>query len=520
MPGATTAPSISTTSVDVAGTVAPRVTPLAPGVPVAAATARGLKGAALDSTATPPVGIVAQIAKPDAAQTIATIVPISQRGTRSSFGDGCGERWPSSSGSITRQSAAASTTHSLAGSAWRRVNNGRIFGCEVARRPPGALRAVARATTGLYGLRLISHLSGLVETFDAYDRSMRPSRLLAYLFVFMLIGCSITPAPQATPGQTNAVPTTASSAAVAPSVAPSATTVSSAPSASSPVMPSQSASTSTPAAASPSAGPTSTVPSVSPPSSSGRPAFASVDDAYNQSVAWRPCTVSGTRANCAIVYVPTDYDQPSAGTTALAVATFPSTGTPQGDLFINPGGPGAGGIGFASYLARNASGLSAHYNIVGFDPRGTGQSDPLVCLETQAFDTLNAFDPTPETSEERQQGIDLVEAQGEACDANSGPLAAHVSTIEAARDIDLMRALLGDDKLDYFGFSYGTFLGTTYAALFPERVDRFVLDGAVKPGLSTMDLAQGQTRGIQTELDTYIASCVATPSCPLGQDAD
>ena len=230
--------------------------------------------------------------------------------------------------------------------------------------------------------------------------------------------------------------------------------------------------------------------------------------------------MSGAAATCGTVYVPTDYDQPSAGTTALAVARFAARGAPQGDLFVNPGGPGSGGIGFASFLARNATGLSSNYNIVGFDPRGTGESDPLICLDTPAFDILNDFDPTPETDEEFQQGVELVEAQGQACKANSGPLAAHVSTIEAARDIDVIRGVLEDEKLNYFGFSYGTFLGTTYAALFPDKVGRFVLDGALQPGLSTMQVAEGQTEGIQTALDAYIADCVEAASCPLGQNAN
>ena len=233
---------------------------------------------------------------------------------------------------------------------------------------------------------------------------------------------------------------------------------------------------------------------------------------------WGNCSIEGLAGLCATVYVPTVYEQPNAGTTAIAVARFPATGTALGDLFVNPGGPGAAGIGFASNLARETPTLASSYNFVGFDPRGTGDSDPLVCLDTQGLDALNAFDPTPETAQERQQGIDLVNAQGAACQQNSGLLAAHVTTIEAARDIDVIRAVLGDDKLDYFGFSYGTFLGTTYAALFPDKVDRFVLDGALAPGLSTTQVAEIQTQGFETELEAFIANCVKTNSrCPLGQ---
>jgi pimeloyl-ACP methyl ester carboxylesterase len=217
------------------------------------------------------------------------------------------------------------------------------------------------------------------------------------------------------------------------------------------------------------------------------------------------------------VYVPTVYEQPDAGTTAIAVARFSESGTAQPDLFVNPGGPGAPGIGYARSLADRATGLSSSLNIVGFDPRGTGASDPLVCLDTAALDQLNAFDPTPETQQERQQGIDLVTAQGEACKENSGLLAAHVTTIETARDIDVLRSVLGDEKLNYFGASYGTFLGTTYAALFPDKVDRFVLDGALVPDLNMIETGEVQTRGFQTAISDYSNDCVAhSAACPLG----
>lgn len=244
--------------------------------------------------------------------------------------------------------------------------------------------------------------------------------------------------------------------------------------------------------------------------------FTSVDEAYSQTADWSRCTPSGAIAECATIYVPTDYDNPSAGTTAIAVARFETASAPRGDLFVNPGGPGSAGIGFAAYLAQVAPTLAGTYDIVGFDPRGTGKSDPLVCLDTADLDKLNAIDPTPDNPAERQQGIDLVEAQGAACAANSGLLASHVTTIEAAKDIDVLRAVLGDDKLDYFGFSYGTFLGTTYAALFPDKVDRFVLDGALMPSLSGMQVSEGQTQGFQTAVTAYIKDCIRQPSCPLG----
>jgi pimeloyl-ACP methyl ester carboxylesterase len=245
--------------------------------------------------------------------------------------------------------------------------------------------------------------------------------------------------------------------------------------------------------------------------------FNSVDDAYQQTVNWQDCAPQGLPARCATVYVPTDYDSPSAGTTGIAVAEFQTGFLGEGKhLLVNPGGPGAAGIDFAAQLVFVAFNLASAYDIVGFDPRGTGQSDPLVCLGTETLDELNAFDPTPETDAEREQGIELVDEQGQACEDNSGLLAAHVTTIEAARDMDVIRAVLGDEKMDYFGFSYGTFLGTTYASLFPDKVDRFVLDGAVAPGLNNMEASEVQTQGFQTAVTAYIKDCVKRTTCPLG----
>jgi pimeloyl-ACP methyl ester carboxylesterase len=252
---------------------------------------------------------------------------------------------------------------------------------------------------------------------------------------------------------------------------------------------------------------------------SGRPSFQTTDAAYHQTLDWHVCEFASQAGSCTMAYVPTDYEQPDAGTTAIAVALFKAAGVSQGDLFVNPGGPGVGGIAIAASLATSPLGQT--FDIIGFDPRGTGNSDPLVCLGTSALDRLMTFDPTPDTPAQRQEGIDLVTAQGDACATNSGLLAAHVTTIETARDMDVLRALQGDEKLNYLGFSYGTVLGATYAALFPDRVGRFVLDGPLAPGLSQSEIAEAQTRGLQTELDDYIAACVKTLSqCPLGSSVD
>jgi len=327
---------------------------------------------------------------------------------------------------------------------------------------------------------------------------------LALISAVLVQGCiSIAPAPTTppTPGATPQQPATPTTTA-----APATQTSASAPT---PTAPSESPTSSSTPGASP-------TPAPSAPATGSRPVFTSVDEAYSQTATWTRCTPQGALAKCATVYVPTDYDNPSAGTTAIAVARFHTASSPRGDLFVNPGGPGSAGIGFAAYLAQIAPTLAGTYDIVGFDPRGTGKSDPLVCLNAAQLDTLNALDPTPDTPTQRQQEVDLVTAQGQACEDNSGLLASHVTTIETAKDIDVLRAVLGDDKLDYFGFSYGTFLGTTYAALFPDKVDRFVLDGALAPGLNAMQVSEGQTQGFQTAVTAYIKDCIKQPTCPLG----
>ena len=327
-------------------------------------------------------------------------------------------------------------------------------------------------------------------------------------------GC-VTISVPASPGNT-ATPratTTASPAATpSPTAAPATATVP-------PATPSATAPQST-ATAAPSTGTPSTEPTATATTTGGRPVFATVDEAYHQQVSWHDCAPNGLTAQCATVFVPTSYEDPSLGTTGIAVAQFQTSflGS-NGHLLVNPGGPGAAGIDFAAQLVFAAFNLATSYDFVGFDPRGTGQSDPLVCLGTPALDELNAFDPTPETDTERQQGIDLIDEQGQACETNTGLLADHVTTVETARDMDVIRAVLGDDKMDYFGFSYGTFLGTTYAALFPDKVDRFVLDGALAPGLNTIEATEVQTQGFQTAVDSYIADCLSQTTCPLGTSA-
>jgi pimeloyl-ACP methyl ester carboxylesterase len=237
---------------------------------------------------------------------------------------------------------------------------------------------------------------------------------------------------------------------------------------------------------------------------------------YHQHVDWQPCN-SGFQ--CARIAVPLDYAKPNGAAISLAIVKRPAGDPSQriGSLLVNPGGPGASGIQYAEAATSIFSqGLLDHFDIVGFDPRGVGQSSPIHCISNARLDQLIAYDPDPQTPAEVQRSIALLRQFAAGCQRRSGALLAHVSTPEAARDMDILRALVGDPKLDYFGASYGTYLGATYAQLFPKRVGRMVLDGAVDPALSPEQMSLVQAKGFQTALRSYVSYCVRQPDCPVG----
>ncbi|MCZ4500640.1 MAG: tripeptidyl-peptidase Serine peptidase family [Marmoricola sp.] len=240
---------------------------------------------------------------------------------------------------------------------------------------------------------------------------------------------------------------------------------------------------------------------------------------YDQKLAWKSCD----KFDCATMTVPVDYGDPSGATTSIAVLKVPAAKKSAriGSLVVNPGGPGGSGVDFAkSGASQFGKPLARVYDIVGFDPRGVGRSDPLDCADTAQLDALIASDPDPDTAAEVAASDRLVADVGRGCLKRTGELARHMSTKEAARDMDVLRALLGSPKLDYLGSSYGTFLGATYAEEFPTNVGRFVLDGAIDPALSNTDLALGQARGFETALRAYVADCVAGGACVLGTSVD
>ncbi|MFJ4581214.1 alpha/beta hydrolase [Streptomyces echinatus] len=239
---------------------------------------------------------------------------------------------------------------------------------------------------------------------------------------------------------------------------------------------------------------------------------------YDQRLRWRDCGVPGFQ--CATMKAPLDYADPDAGTIRLAVARKKATGKgrPIGSLLVNPGGPGGSAIGYLQDYAGLGypAEVRARYDMVAMDPRGVARSEPVECLDGRQMDTYTETDLTPDDQRERNAVVTAQQKFAESCGTHSARLLRHVSTVEAARDMDILRAVLGDRRLNYVGASYGTLLGATYAGLFPGRVGRMVLDGAMDPSLDSRTLNQDQTAGFETAFAAFAKDCVRHTDCPLG----
>ncbi|MEU3662248.1 alpha/beta hydrolase [Streptomyces sp. NPDC032940] len=239
---------------------------------------------------------------------------------------------------------------------------------------------------------------------------------------------------------------------------------------------------------------------------------------YGQKLSWRDCGVPGFQ--CATMKAPLDYAKPADGDVRLAVARKKATGPGKrlGSLLVNPGGPGGSAIGYLQQYAGIGypAEVRARYDMVAVDPRGVARSEPVECLDGPRMDAYTKTDVTPDDARETDLLVAAYKGFAEGCGADAPKLLRHVSTVEAARDMDVLRAVLGDEKLSYVGASYGTFLGATYAGLFPARTGRLVLDGAMDPSLSARRLNLEQTAGFETAFQSFAKDCVQQPDCPLG----
>ncbi|MFJ8300990.1 alpha/beta hydrolase [Streptomyces sp. NPDC094447] len=239
---------------------------------------------------------------------------------------------------------------------------------------------------------------------------------------------------------------------------------------------------------------------------------------YGQKPTWRDCGVTGFQ--CATLRAPLDYAKPDGEQIDLAVSRVRATGPGKrlGSLLVNPGGPGGSAVGYLQGYAGVGypAPVRARYDMVAVDPRGVARSEPVECLTGPQMDTFTQVDQTPDDPAEVNALSAAFKDFSAGCAKKSRAILPHVSTVETARDMDVLRAVLGDEKLTYVGASYGTFLGATYAELFPDRVGRLVLDGAMDPSLPAIDLNRDQTAGFETAFRAFAADCVAQPDCPLG----
>ncbi|MFI6206375.1 alpha/beta hydrolase [Streptomyces sp. NPDC051041] len=258
----------------------------------------------------------------------------------------------------------------------------------------------------------------------------------------------------------------------------------------------------------------------------GLPAAAADDSGpglsrfYRQEVAWSACEGAGAPEDlqCGKVTVPLDYARPEAGTLDLALARYRATGESRGSVLLNFGGPGGSGVSELAAAGKNFMHLTNGYDVVAFDPRGVGRSSPVSCGEGAAG-LLDATDGDEDVRRDPQAVLRLLREAAAECAEHAGPVLPHIGTVDVSRDMDVMRQALGDEKLNYLGFSYGTRLGAVYAAQFPDKVGRVVLDGVdtLTEPLSEQGLAGAQ--GQQTALENFIDWCVEDIACPFGQDA-
>lgn len=244
---------------------------------------------------------------------------------------------------------------------------------------------------------------------------------------------------------------------------------------------------------------------------------AALEPFHGQDLDWAGC---GDDLECATLTVPVDHAEPDGPTIGLSVARLPSTGDPRGSLVTNPGGPGVSGVDHLRSVAGTWSrDVRAAYDVVSFDPRGVGSSEPVVCLDDDATDELLGSDPTPDDPAE-QARVDALQAGFvDGCVRAAGELLGHLSTVDVARDLDVLRGALGDDRLNYLGQSYGGYLGTVYADLFPGRVGRMVLDSPLSPTVDLAGLSRAQADGLDEATRAWAATCV-DDGCPLGDDVD
>ena len=225
----------------------------------------------------------------------------------------------------------------------------------------------------------------------------------------------------------------------------------------------------------------------------------------------------------ATIEVPVDYSQPDGDRFELFVTRFRALDPDKriGSLLVNPGGPGTGGSDFAIFAAQiYDQKILEHFDIIGWDPRGTGESDPPIDCIDDYDPYFTAIDTTPKTDAERDVLIETAESFARECVAKNREIIQFVGTNNSARDMDVIRRALGEDTISYFGFSYGSELGAAWATLFPDTVRAAVLDGASDPNAESIESSLQQMKGFENSVTTFLTKCSADDTCLFHNDGD
>jgi pimeloyl-ACP methyl ester carboxylesterase len=243
--------------------------------------------------------------------------------------------------------------------------------------------------------------------------------------------------------------------------------------------------------------------------------------------AFEPGEVAWERYNDAVdvatIEVPVDYAAPEGARFELSVARYNAIDQDNkiGSLLINPGGPGFPGTGYAFFAAQVFDRpLLDRFDIIGWDPRGTGASTPAIDCIDDYDPYFTEIDKTPATDAERDRVIEVAKDFARECIGKNRDVIQHVGTNNSARDIDVIRRALGEDQISYFGFSYGSELGGVWATLFPDTVRAAVLDGSVDPGADTLESELAQLRGLDAAVTSFLARCSADEECEFHNGGD
>ncbi|WP_433517092.1 alpha/beta hydrolase [Nonomuraea sp. CA-143628] len=249
-----------------------------------------------------------------------------------------------------------------------------------------------------------------------------------------------------------------------------------------------------------------------------------------QQIAWGPCTDlkrpdgqrparQDTSVRCAKLAVPLDYADPSGDKIDIALIKVPATDQSKrlGSLVFNFGGPGGSGVDTLDQAAKSLATLRSRYDLVSFDPRGVERSSGVRCGDSAELDKYMALDTLPDNEQTRAEGDAANKRLAQLCEKDSGKILPYVGTVNAARDMDRLRAALGDEKLNFVGMSYGTQLGAVYATKFPQKVGRMVLDAPLDPTVTFEQRTLAQTRGFQHAYQSFLKSCVKD-RCEVGED--